>query len=84
MIHPRRGFVFSTADVITAVPVNLFDFSAGILSYSDRFYIGFATHHLTEQKISLMAGSSSNSILNRRYTAHLVTEITLGSKSVYT
>ena len=80
----RRGFVFSTADVITAVPVNLFDFSAGILGYSDRFYVGFATHHLTEPKISLMAGSSSNSILNRRYTAHLGTEITLGSKSVYT
>ena len=57
MIHPRRGFVFSTADVITAVPVNLFDFSAGILGYSDRFYIGFATHHLTEPNIS-MAGSS--------------------------
>jgi len=84
MIHPRRGFVFSTADVITAVPVNLFDFSAGILGYSDRFYIGFATHHLTEPKISLMSGSSSESFLNRRYTAHLGTEITLGSKSVYT
>ena len=83
MIHPRRGFVFSTSDVITAKPVNLFDFSAGILGYSDRFYFGFATHHLTEPKISLMAGSSSESLLNRRYTAHMGTEITLGSKSVY-
>jgi|TARA_B110001454_G_scaffold178019_1_gene170705 type IX secretion system PorP/SprF family membrane protein len=87
MIHPRRGFVFSTADVIKAAPVNLFDFSAGILGYSDRFYIGFATHHLTEPKISLVEaispGSSPQSYLNRRYTAHMGTEITLGSKSVY-
>jgi type IX secretion system PorP/SprF family membrane protein len=83
MIHPRRGFVFSTNDVITAVPVNLFDFSAGILGYSDRFYVGFATHHLSEPKIPLTVGSSSESFLNRRYTAHMGTEITLGSKSVY-
>ena len=71
---------------ITAVPVNIFDFSAGILGYSDKFYFGIASHHLTEPKISLMAGSSSSnkSILNRRYTVHLGTEISLGSKSIYT
>lgn len=83
MIHPRRGFVFSTNDVITAAPVNLFDFSSGLLGYTDKFYIGIAAHHLTEPKVSFISGSGSNSILNTRYTVHMGTEITLGSKSIY-
>ncbi len=84
MIHPRRGFVFSTNDVITAAPVNMFDFSSGLLGYTDNFYIGIAAHHLTEPQVSFISGSGSSSILNTRYTAHMGTEITLGSKSIYT
>ena len=83
MIHPRRGFVFSTNDVITAAPVNLFDFSTGLLGYTDKFYIGIAAHHLTEPEISLLSGSNNSSVLDTRYTAHMGTEITLGSKSIF-
>jgi type IX secretion system PorP/SprF family membrane protein len=87
MIHPRRGFVFSTQDIISADPVNIFDFSAGIIGYSDKFFIGFAAHHLTEPKLTFLQQSSSfsaDAILSRRYTIHAGTEILLGNTSLYT
>jgi type IX secretion system PorP/SprF family membrane protein len=88
MIHPRRGFVFSSNDILSnPAPVNIFDFSAGLLGYTDKFYFGIASHHLTEPEISLMEGSASSSnksILDRRYTVHMGTEISLGSKSIFT
>ena len=83
MIHPRRGFVFSTSDVISAEPVNMFDFSAGIIGYTEKFYIGFATHHLTEPKESFLVNSSNDGILYRRYTVHMGTDFSLGSNSLY-
>ena len=87
MIHPRRGFVFSTNDVISASPVNKFDFSAGIIGYSDKFYLGFAAHHLSEPTLTFLQSASptaSNEILYRRYTVHGGTEILLGNTSLYT
>ena len=87
MIHPRRGFVFSTRDLVSAEPVNIFDVSVGIVGYSDKFYLGFAAHHLSEPRLSLLTQSSpfaKNAILYRRYTVHAGTEILLGSTSLYT
>ena len=69
MIHPRRGFVLSTQDVINYAPVDIFDFSAGILGYTDKFYVGFATHHLTEPSFSYIS-TNNTSFLNRRYTVY--------------
>ena len=34
------------------------DFSAGILGFSDAFFIGFAAHHLTQPNESLITGNS--------------------------
>mgnify|MGYP000302303749 FL=1 len=82
MIHPRRGFVLSTQDVVNYAPVDIFDFSAGILGYTDKFYVGFATHHLTEPSFSYIS-TTNTSFLNRRYTAHAGTEISLNSKSLF-
>lgn len=82
MIHPRRGFVLSTQDVVNYAPVDIFDFSAGILGYTDKFYVGFATHHLTEPSFSYIS-TNNTSFLNRRYTAHAGTEISLNSKSLF-
>jgi type IX secretion system PorP/SprF family membrane protein len=85
MIHPRRGFVFSTKDVVSAEPVSIFDFSAGVIGYSDKFYVGFATHHLSEPSITFLqqvSPNSSKAILSRRYTIHAGTEILVGNKSV--
>jgi len=47
-IDPRRGFIYNTQDVPRGGNVGNADFSAGILGYTDIFFVGFAAHHLTE------------------------------------
>ena len=85
MIDSRRGFVFSTKDVVSGEPVNVLDFSAGIIGYSDKFYLGFSTHHLSEPSISFINNgflSSEKNKLSRRYTFHGGTEIQLNKSSL--
>ena len=68
----------------TFKPVNFFDFSAGILGYTDKFYMGFVAHHLLEPDESLRTNSLSETRLPMRYTIHLGTEFDLASHSLYT
>lgn len=58
MIDPRRGFVYQTGDVPRGGSVGNVDFSAGVLGFSENFYIGFSAHHLTEPNESLVTGNS--------------------------
>jgi hypothetical protein len=44
------------------------DFSAGVIGYSQKFYFGFAAHHLTEPNESLVVGTSR---LPMKYTGHI-------------
>jgi type IX secretion system PorP/SprF family membrane protein len=47
-IDPRHGFVYNTNETYPdQLTKTLADFSAGAVFYSDRFYLGFASHHLT-------------------------------------
>jgi len=50
-----------------AEPVNLFDFSSGILLYSNKAWLGFSAHHLNEPTESLFADAS---VLPRKYSLH--------------
>ncbi len=80
MIDPRRGFVYSSNDFILTEPLNVLDFSAGVLGFSENFFFGLAVHHLTQPEESLVFNSnnsSSKSFLPRRYSAHLGLEIPL-------
>ncbi len=54
MIDPRRGFVYQTNDTPRGGTASNVDFSAGIIGYSEQFFIGFAAHHLTEPNESLL------------------------------
>lgn len=67
-IDYRYGFVYDTQekrpDNNTKSSV---DFSAGLLGFSEKFYLGFAAHHLTQPNI----GFYSQSLLPRKYTAHI-------------
>lgn len=58
MIDPRRGFVFQTGDTPRGGSVSGVDFSAGILGFSDNFFVGIAAHHLTQPDESLIQGES--------------------------
>lgn len=66
-IDPRRGFIYSSNDVQRGGNVNKADFSAGVLLYSDFFFVGFAADHLTQPNESLIL---SESRLPIKYTVH--------------
>lgn len=79
-IDPRRGFIYNTQDVPRGGNVGNADFSAGILGYTDIFFVGFAAHHLTEPNESLIVG---NSDLPMKFTAHGGAAIPIGMQGKY-
>jgi type IX secretion system PorP/SprF family membrane protein len=79
-IDPRRGFIYQTNDVPRGGSVGNADFSAGILGYTDVFFVGFAAHHLTEPNESLILDESP---LPRKYTFHGGAVIPIGSNGRY-
>ncbi|MFN3874496.1 MAG: type IX secretion system membrane protein PorP/SprF [Flavobacteriales bacterium] len=79
-IDPRRGFIYNTNDVPRGGRVGNADFSAGILGYSDIFFVGFAAHHLTEPNESLIVGTSR---LPMKLTGHAGAAIPLGMRGKY-
>lgn len=80
MIDPHRGFVYTTNDVPRGGNVSNADFSAGLLGYTDVFFVGFAAHHLTEPNESLIVGTSK---MPMKLTAHAGAAIPLGMKGKY-
>lgn len=67
MIDPRRGFIYSTNEPTIAEPTSYVDFSAGILGFSEKYFVGFAVNHLAEPNESVISGASP---LPRKYTFH--------------
>lgn len=70
MIDPTYGFVGQTQEDIQNYPTTKSypDFSAGFVAYSERFFLGFAGHHLTTPNQSFL---NTESPLPTKYTAHL-------------
>lgn len=66
MIDPRRGFVYTSLEQRKYTSVSMFDVSAGILGYSQRYYFGFAMNHLTEPNEGFLGSSK----LPIKYTGH--------------
>jgi len=77
MIDARRGFVYTTNEVQRDKPTNYVDFSAGVLGYSEKYFVGFAVNHLTQPDESVIQGVSP---LPRKYTFHAGAMIPLQSK----
>jgi type IX secretion system PorP/SprF family membrane protein len=80
MIDPNRGFIYTTNDVPRGGAIGGADFSAGVLAYTDIFFVGFAAHHLTEPNESLIVGTSK---MPRKFTGHAGAAIPLGMKGKY-
>jgi type IX secretion system PorP/SprF family membrane protein len=57
MIDARRGFVWNTNEIIPAQTKTGLDFSAGLLGYSKRYFIGVAAHHITQPDEGLQGPS---------------------------
>ncbi|MBS1634783.1 MAG: type IX secretion system membrane protein PorP/SprF [Bacteroidetes bacterium] len=66
MIDPRRGFVWNTNEVIPSQNKSNLDFSAGLLGYSKRYFIGFAANHITQPDEGLLGPSK----LPIKFTGH--------------
>src|SRR5690606_15063955 len=79
-IDPRRGFIHATNDIPRGGSVGNADFSAGLLGYTDIFFVGFAAHHLTEPNESLIVGDSKMPL---KITAHGGAAIPLGMRGKY-
>jgi len=81
-IDPRAGFVLPTQENIPTSGVtnrNYVDFSFGMMGYSERYFGGFAVHHLTQPNESLL-GPGSNADLPTRLTLHAGANIPLKKK----
>jgi len=77
MIDPRYGFVYQTQEVRPNQNRSFWDFSAGLLGYSNRFYGGVAVHHLTEPQ-EFYIKEAPGSQLPMKITAHAGAIIPLG------
>lgn len=80
MIHPLYGPIYSTQENPALVNdhKNYFDFSAGLIGFTERTFFGVAVHHLTEPSESFLRGSDA--VLPRKFTAHFGTEIPINNK----
>jgi type IX secretion system PorP/SprF family membrane protein len=79
-IDPRRGFIYNTNDVPRGGRVGNADFSAGLLGYTDIYFVGFAVHHLTQPNESLIVGTSR---LPMKITGHAGAAIPIGMRGKY-
>ena len=79
MIDQRNGFIYPTADFTGSTKKGVVDFSAGILAYSKRYFVGFAAHHLTQPNEALIGTQPSP--LPMKITGHAGISIPLGDKS---
>ncbi len=82
MIDDRRGFIYQTSDIPRGGSVSGIDISAGILGFSENFFIGVAGHHLTEPDESLI-GSQDGSPIPMKLTGHAGAVIELGGGGPY-
>lgn len=79
-IDPFYGFVRETGEVAPGNnTVNVFDVSAGLVGYTENFYIGFAAHHLTQPDVSFFTTDQ----LPMKLTAHTGFTIPLGRKRIH-
>jgi len=80
MIHPLYGAIYSTLEDRNKYDthIGIWDFSAGFLAYTRKYFFGFATHHLTEPQESWQ--DAHQAVLPRKWTVHFGTEINLPSR----
>ncbi len=77
MIDARRGFIYTTNEIQRDEPANYVDFSAGVLGFSEKYFVGFAVNHLTQPDESVIEGTSP---LPRKFTFHAGAVLPVESK----
>ena len=71
-LDPYNGNHGTSGELATLTDPNhrFFDFSTGLMMYSERLFFGLAAHHLTEPNQSFYQGSDNVAPLERKFTAH--------------
>ncbi|MCB0738204.1 MAG: type IX secretion system membrane protein PorP/SprF [Bacteroidetes bacterium] len=68
-IHPRYGITRATQETFGDAATKLQpDFAAGAIAYTDKYYGGFAVHHITQPNLSFLG--NSNSLWPTKVTVH--------------
>lgn len=78
MIDKNKGFVYESSEQAGVNSRSNVDFSAGVMAFSKKAFVGFAVNHLTQPKIGL---TDNNTRLFRRYTGHAGVTIPIGGEN---
>ena len=76
MIDPRYGFVYPTQEIEPNTNKVFADFSAGIIGYTENFFVGFSASHLTQPD----EGFNGISKLPLKLTGHAGVNIYFGKR----
>lgn len=77
-LDPKYGFVYNSAEPLPdELRRSFVDFSAGIVGYHEKFFIGGAVHHLTQPD----EGFNSVTRMPMRFTGHVGTTISIESSN---
>ena len=76
-LDPYNGNHGTSGELATLTDPNhrFFDFSTGLMMYSERLFFGLAAHHLTEPNQSFYQGRGNVAPLERKFTAHFVAKL---------
>ena len=78
MIDPRYGFIYQTQETRPNENKGFWDFSAGILGYSNKVYGGVAVNHITEPE-EFYIKAAPGSKLPMKITAHVGAILPVGN-----
>jgi type IX secretion system PorP/SprF family membrane protein len=77
MIEDHRGFIYNTQELPGRNKKTFVDFSAGLVGFSKRYFVGAAVHHLTQPDEGLIGTSK----LPVKFTGHAGAVIPIGDKN---
>jgi len=70
MIDPKYGFVYHTQEFLPTNTAGVFDFSTGVIFYSEHYYGGLAVHHFTQPKESFFDNTGKETRIPMKITAN--------------
>ena len=79
MIDKNKGFIYESSEQAGINSRSSVDFSAGVMAFSKKAFIGFATNHLAQPQIGL---TDQDARLMRRYTGHVGFTIPIGGDNI--
>jgi type IX secretion system PorP/SprF family membrane protein len=82
MIHPLYGPIYPSPEHANLYDDhrNYADFSVGFIGFTEKTFLGFAVHHLTQPSVSFIKEGNRDAVLGRKFTVHFGTEIEINPR----